>query len=371
VTSSGFALVVPGRLDQRTGGYLYDARIVHELRLAGTHVDVHEVEGRFPDVDESSKKQLHAALGSIPEGSPVVIDGLAMGGAPDVIEAHADRLCIVALVHHPLADETGLGPKERARFEALERDALAHARGVVVTSPYTARRLEAFGVSADRVHAVTPGTDPSPQAEGPSAGDPPLLLCVGTVTPRKGHDVLLRALARIVDLEWRCACAGSLERAPEFVADVLASASRLGLGDRVRFLGELDREMLDSLYRRASLFVLPSHYEGYGMAFAEALARGLPVVGTNGGAIPDTVPDTVGVLVPTGDDEALAEALRSLLASEARRKALTLRARTHAERLPGWAEQARAFAAAVRLVVVDDRTEGVAAVRGARAPGSR
>jgi glycosyltransferase involved in cell wall biosynthesis len=347
-------LVVPGPLDQRTGGYLYDARIVEELDAGGRTVQVHEVTGSFPDVDDQSLAELDRALSDIEAGSVVVLDGLAMGAAPDVVGRHAVRLRAVGLVHHPLADETGLESPERDRFEVLEREALARVRGVIVTSPYTARRLADFDVDAARVRAVLPGTDPAAPSKGSSRRGPPRLVCVASVTPRKGHDVLVRALAQIGDLAWRCDCAGSLARAPAFVERVRSAVERLRLVERIRFLGELEAMALDEVYRRATLFVLPSHYEGYGMAFAEALARGLPVVGTTGGAIPHTVPAEAGVLVEPGDADALAGALRSLLEDGDRRAAMADAARKHAEGLPGWGRQAEEFAAAAEELAALD-----------------
>lgn len=350
-------LVVPGALHQRTGGYLYDARVVAELRAAGRAVKVHEVEGRFPDVDEASLARLDETLATLEPDAVVVLDGLALGAAPRVARRHSERLRLVALVHHPLADETGITGAERARLESLEREALARVRGVVVTSRFTARRLEDFGVRADDVRVVRPGTETAAPSEGTPEGEAPRLVCVGTVTPRKGHDVLIRALARIDDLEWRCDCAGGLDRDPDFARRVRRDVERLRLADRVRFLGELSGDVLDEVYRTATLFVLPSHYEGYGMAFAEALARGLPVVGTRGGAIPDTVPTGAGILVDPGDAEALAEALRSLLEDQGRRERMAKAARRHARDLPGWTEQAAAFAASVDELA-DARTRG-------------
>lgn len=354
MSGSPLHLVVPGPLDQRTGGYLYDTRIVEELRARGQAVRVHEVEGRFPDVDARSLAALDRVLSDIATGSVVVLDGLAMGAAPDIVRRHARRLRPVGLVHHPLADETGLDPSEQDRFEALERTALGHVRGVIVTSPYTARRLDDLDVDAGRIRAVLPGTDPAAPAEGTAEDEEPRLACVASVTPRKGHDVLVRALSKIDDLEWRCDCAGSLIRAPDFVERVRSAVERLGLVERIRFLGELETVAVDEVYRRATLFVLPSHYEGYGMAFAEALARGLPVVGTTGGAIPHTVPAEAGVLVDPGDADALADALRSLLEDGHRRAAMAEAARRHARGLPGWERQAAEFAgAAAELAGLD------------------
>ena len=349
-------VVVPGPIDQQTGGYIYDRRMVEGLRARGWRVDVHSVAGAFPADDAGAGAGLAAALAGVPDGERVVIDGLALGGLPAPVHAERARLRVLALVHHPLADETGLDAARRERFAALEREALAACAGVLVTSAFTARRLEAYGVSPARVRVVLPGTDPVPLAAGPAPGDPPLLLSVGTVVPRKGQRVLAAALARLAALPWRCVCAGSLERDPGYAAEVAAFAREAGLAGRLRFAGECGAAELDRLYHRASLFVLPSHYEGYGMAFAEALARGLPVVGTTGGAIPRTVPADAGVLVAPGDEDALTDALRRLLAEPGgaeRRGILAAAARRHAVGLPDWSQSASRFAEAIVALTPD------------------
>jgi glycosyltransferase involved in cell wall biosynthesis len=218
----------------------------------------------------------------------------------------------------------------------------------VVTSRFTAGRLGSYGVAARRVRVAVPGTAPAAAATGPEPGEPPRLLCVASLTPRKGHTVLLEALAGVADLAWSCVLAGSEALAPEHARTVRARASELGLDGRVRFLGELDRETLDGWYARSSLFVLASHYEGYGMALTEAIARALPVLSTTGGAIPYTVPAEAGVLVKPGDPDALGRALRSLL-SEDSTLLDTLRAGAMREAagLPDWPEAAKGFAEAV------------------------
>ena len=349
-------VVVPGALEQRTGGYVYDARIVRGLCELGWHVEVHNLVGTFPDADAAARASMTSTLAGILDGARVVIDGLAMGGLPEPVRAERARLRILALVHHPLADETGLDEPRRARFAALEQDALAASTGVLVTSEFTARRLGAFGVEPARVRPVRPGTDRARPAIGPGSEAPPALLCVASLTPRKGQHLLVHALSRLQDLPWTCVCAGSLDRVPGYATMVRGLTRETGLGDRVRFPGECEPDHLDDLYHRASLFVLPSHYEGYGMALADALARGLPVVSTTGGAIPHTVPGDASVLVPPGDNVALGEALGRLLAdgTGARRRATLARAaRRHAQRLPNWIQAAQAFAAALLELTPD------------------
>ena len=371
MTAPSLHLVVPGPLEQRTGGYLYDARMAEGLRRRGWRVTVHALGGRFPDADEAARTSMAAALAGMPDGAMVAVDGLALGGLPEPVAAERRRLRILALVHHPLSEETGLPPEVRARLAGSERRALAAADGVIVTSRFTARGLRRFGVDADRVRVVEPGTDPAPRESADrAAGAPPRLLSVGAVVPRKGHDVLVRALARIAHLPWECDCAGSLERDPHHAVRVLADVDSRGLADRVRFAGECDEAALAALYAESAVFVLASHYEGYGMVLAEALAHGLPIVSTTGGAIPETVPAEAAVLVPPGDDAALAAALAPLLAGPGgdgagrpgaeRRAVLAAAARRHAAALPGWDDAAAAFAEA--LVVLARPGDGPRAV---------
>ena len=348
MTPGELHFVVPGPLSQLTGGYVYDAHVVAGLRGLGWRVHVHNLEGRFPDPDAAACEAMGTLLGSLPHGARVVIDGLAMGGLPAPIEEHADRLRILSLVHHPLAEETGMSAADAIRFRESERRALAPCMGVLVSSQFTARGLGTYGVPARRVRVVVPGTEPARPAVGPEARKPPMLLCVASITPRKGHDVLVDALERVRDLEWTCVCAGSLDRDPPHADSVLRRVAAARLGDRIEFVGEREGDALEALYHGASAFVLASHYEGYGMALADALARGLPVVSTTGGAIPFTVPGEAGILVEPGDAAAFADALRTLLGPDTTtRTRLAAAARRHAATLPSWRQAAEAFALAV------------------------
>jgi glycosyltransferase involved in cell wall biosynthesis len=349
VSNTDLHVVVPGPLEQLTGGYVYDAHMVAGLRELGWTVRVHNLEGRFPDADPVARRALSGALASVADRTRVVVDGLAMGGAPEEIEPHADRLRILSLVHHPLADETGLSEADAKRFMTSERRALAACAGVIVSSPFTATALSAYGVSADRVRVVVPGTEPAHRAEGPGADQPPVLLCVASLTPRKGHDVLVAALAGVRDLPWTCVCAGSPDRDPWHADGVRRLVAESGLTDRVHFVGEREGDALEALYRGASVFVLASHHEGYGIVLADALARGLPVVSTTAGAIPHTVPANAGLLATPGDPVAFADALKRLLgpSGPAERARLAAAALRHAATLPTWRDSVRAFAAAV------------------------
>ena len=312
--------IVPGDPAQRTGGYLYDAHIVAALRGLGWTVDVHGLPGRFPDADATARDALERTLAGLPSGRQVVVDGLALGGLPEVAVRHGHRLALVALVHHPLADERGLSLARRHCLLASERAALAAAGCVITTSPWTARRLADFGLQPSRVCTVEPGV--TPLALAPADGEPPRLLCVGTVSRRKGQDLLVRALARLRDAPWHCDCIGSSTRDPDFAGAVAGLIREAGLADRIELHGECDDARLRAAYAGADLFVLPSHYEGYGMVVTEAIAAGLPVLTTTGGALSETLPPGAGIVVPPDDVDALTEALAALIGDRARRHAL-------------------------------------------------
>jgi glycosyltransferase involved in cell wall biosynthesis len=329
--------IVPGDLDTRTGGYGYDRRIIAGLRQHDWTVQVASLAGDYPFPSDADRAGAAALLAGIPDRSCVLVDGLAFGVVPAEARKEQTRLQLVALVHHPLGLETGLDVATSERLLESERNALTSVRGVVVTSRGTVAAVKSLGVPPGRIAIVEPGTDVENVAPG-SRGGPTRLLCVASVIPRKGHDTLFDALERLTHLEWHLTCAGSLNRESSY-ASGLADRVREGpLSGRVTFAGELAGASLAIAYDTADLFVLPTRYEGYGMAVAEALARGIPVVSTATGAIAELVGVDAGVLVPPGDPERLARALGTLLTDAAVLSGMrhgALRARAL---LPSWAE---------------------------------
>jgi glycosyltransferase involved in cell wall biosynthesis len=342
---------VPGDIATSTGGYAYDRRIIAELRRLGWDVDLLPLGDGFPAPNAAQAVAAQARLLASATDRPVVIDGLAFGVLPAVAAALHGRQPVVALIHHPLACETGLTPERAQQLEDSERRALAAARLVITTSRPTADLLIArFGVLPGRIEVILPGNDRVPLAAG-SGGPEVELLSVGAIVPRKGFDLLVGALARLADLPWRLTIAGDRGRDPGAVARLDAAVERHGLHSRIRSLGAVSSDQLAALYARADLFVLASHFEGYGMAYAEAIAHGLPIVGTTGGAIPETVPASAGRLVQPGDVEALARSLREMSGTESHRRELAAGARAAAAALPSWAESGRQFGLALERLV--------------------
>lgn len=336
--------VVAGRLDARTGGSIYNARMTTALRARGWAVDVRELDGDFPTPSSAAVAAAAAMLTAVADDSIVLVDGLAYGAMPDVVTEHGARLRLIALVHMSLADEFGIDAAEAATRAAAERRALSAASEVVVTGRTMIDVMSARGVPVDRITVVTPGTDRMPAARG-SDGSVVQLLCVSALTPGKGHDVLLRALAENRSHQWHLTCVGSTTRSAATVAALRHLVRERDLGTRVTFLGELGGSSLDAQFDRADVFVLATLRETFGMAVAEALARGIPVISTATGEIPFLVGDSAGIVVPAGNSDALAVALKRLLADAALRMKLQAGAIDARDRLTTWDEAASTMAA--------------------------
>lgn len=340
-------LILPGSLDRPTGGTLYDKRVVAGLRARGAEVTVHELPESFPLPEPADLRAADDVLSALPDGALAVVDGLAFGALPEVASKHAGRLRLVALVHHPLALETGLEPTAAEVLRAEETIALKAARRVIVTSPATRESLvRDYQVPPDACVVVPPGTDRAEMAHG-SSGGALALLSVGSLIPRKGHDVLIEALAPLAGRPWHLTIAGPDDHRPATAQALRDLIAARGLDDRVRLAGALPPEDLSAAYAAADAFVLASHYEGYGMVLTEALARGLPIVSTTGGAIPGTVPRDAALLVPPGDAVALGEALARLMDEPETRRALRHGALAARDTLPDWTVTADRFAAAL------------------------
>ena len=333
----------PGELDTPTGGYIYDRRIIDGLQRLGWQVELLRLGPGFPYPSQQTRNEAAELLKAIAPDTLIVIDGLALGVLPEAVAVCANTHPVIALVHHPLAYESGLSLEQAQVFLKTENQALSHVAQIIVTGPATARDLtQSFGVDPKSVEVVCPGTARAPQAQG-SGSQILHLLSVGTVTPRKGFDVLLAALQPLADLPWTLSIAGDLSRDEQAPLRLQHDITRYGFEDRVHLLGVVDDVQLEALYRTSDIFVLASLFEGYGMAYAEALARGLPVIGTTGGAIPDTVPSGAGLLVPPGDVKSLTQALRSVMHDAALRAQLSLGARKAAALQPTWDQSAKRF----------------------------
>lgn len=348
-----WTFLVPGDPAQRTGGYGYVREIVTGLEQLGQAVRLQGLAGRFPEPDAAALCATDEALAALPDGSVVVLDGLAMSGQPTTLAKHRRRLHLVALVHHPLADEAGLSEQQQERLFRAESDALAQVSGVMTTSATTARRLADFHVPSAAIHVVPPGVHKPARVPVREArmSAPVRILCVATLSERKAQHQLLEALAELPRHQWQCVLAGSDQRQPEYAGRLKAQIARLGLEDRVRLSGELEEDALAEVWQWADVMVLPSLYEGYGMVVGEALCQGLPVITTDGGALAETGRRPGVRQYPAGDVAKLREHLEVFLADPFMREQLGEEARASAADLTDWQKAAKSFRAAVRGVL--------------------
>ena len=297
--------VLPAGIDdpnRPSGGNVYDRRALDGLRALGWTVEEHEVGGDWPRPALTDLARLSLLLDGLPDGSLLLVDGLVASGAASVLPAASTRLSVVVLLHMPL----GPGPAEET--------VLASAAAVVTTSEWVRSQVRAW-YGLRHVYAVRPGADRAPLAAG--SGTDTSLLCVATVHPGKGHDLLLEALYRLADRPWSLVCAGSLDVDPDHVTTLQAQVYAHRWEQRVTFTGPLSGAALRTAYQRADVVVLPSRSESYGMVVTEALAHGLPVVATRVGGVPEALGRAPGgalpgLLVAPDDPAALADGLRAL-----------------------------------------------------------
>lgn len=328
---------IPGDINTLTGGYAYDRRLIAELHALGHKIGHLQLSNRFPLPDTEALADAAAQLAALPDHAVLIADGLAYGVMDSIAEQHAERLNIIALCHHPLMLEAGLSSTQTQQLFLSEQRALNAAKAVIVTSALTGKTLtDQFAVPATKITVAPPGTDPQPFA--PCIGVPPTLLTLATLTRRKAHDLLIDALVNIRHLDWTARFVGGMDFDPAWTASLKNKVSAYGLEQRILFIGNVADSA--SEYAAADLFVLPSLFEGYGMAFAEALSFGLPIVAARAGAVPDVVPESAGILVAPHDSIALADALQKLLTDEILRKKLQAGAQSTARELPRWRDTA-------------------------------
>lgn len=341
---------IPGDKDQRTGGYVYDATVLDRLNALGHETAHLELPDSFPAPSDADMQATFDALAAVPRGRPIIVDGLALG-AMDPARMDRVEAPVVGMVHHPLGLESGLEAGHARALLRNEAAVLGRVAHVIVPSEHIAATVvRDLGVARDKVTVAHPGFERPADGTRPAAkkAHPPLILSVGLLARRKGHDVLLEALGRLTGLDWQAEIVGKAHDA--LTARALeAQAAKLGLQDRVSFAGEIGAEALQAAYARASLFALATRYEGYGMVLSEAMLHGLPVVSCRVGAVPETVGEAA-VLVAPDDPDALAGAIERLLTDPGSSERYAAAARQRAKALTDWDHTARIFAGVLERI---------------------
>tara|TARA_R100000306_G_scaffold62532_1_gene72196 strand:- start:41518 stop:43509 length:1992 start_codon:yes stop_codon:yes gene_type:complete len=357
-------LVVPGSIDQLTGGYRYDAALLKALQWSGVDAEAIEI------LNLDDPAELGLLMTDLQSTSPgpchLIVDGLALARLHDLDPALLPRFSraaaqvhsLSALVHHPLGDETGLEDEERQHLHALEAEALRHVDLIMTTSRHTSERVNALFSPQQTVVVVEPGVDrpPTLPKKEHGVGSQSLkLLCVASLIPRKGQDILIQALHRLPTLDVHCTLVGLLDRDPDYVRKIQGLIEELRLQNHVTLTGPLVDEALEQHWQAADVLVLPSWYEGYGMVLDEAAVRGVPVLVSTGGALAATFREGTGLQVPPGDIGALATAIERF----ARDSAFLASCRTTALAISyqqrSWEEAAAELCLALEILIPRNR----------------
>jgi glycosyltransferase involved in cell wall biosynthesis len=307
--------------DRVSGGNIYDRQLRQGLAARGWTL-------RMAAVGDAATAS--EAIGRVATGEIVLIDGLVAGWAPDAVEAASARIPVVIIAHMITSAFAGTP----AGIVDSETRALSYASRVIATSEWTAGELVRKGlVAVERVAVALPG---SREATRPTGADYRSLLCVGAIAPHKGQDVLLAALGYFADRPWGCTLVGSHAVDPDYAARIGAAA--VEFGGRIRMPGVLHGAALDRAYQRAGVLVAPSRVESFGMAVADARSRGIPVLASAVGGIPEAIAGGAALLVPPDNPRALADALEKWFSEPSLRSHLRDRAEVGSLTVPRWAD---------------------------------
>ncbi len=327
---SVLGLLLPPAPPDAGGGVGYDRALVAALRAQGHDVSVRVVDG------ETELRQAWAGLGAdvVP-----VLDAMVLRHAVPLAGEMDGRA--VALVHHLAALST---PEERQSVRDAERGLLPSLRRVVATSEVTASRLrDEYGVSGEQLRVVVPGVAELPRSTG-SGGPGCAVLAVGRLAARKGHDVLLQALARLADLPWHLDVVGDGFAEAGHVEMLADLAQELGVAERLRVHPLPDAAMRERLWTGADVFALASRRETTGAVIAEAMRRGLPVAAMAGGGM---VPSAAGCVCAPDDEVTLSRSLRRMIFDTVLRAEMADASWKAGQALADWNAQARLFLAAI------------------------
>lgn len=326
---------------RHTGGWVYNTRVIQELAGLGWEVQPLDLPAGFPRPDNQAKARSVQLLAVLPDRTLVVADQICLSPLANAVTREADRLRFVMIFHHPIAREQGLPVKQRLVLRERERRALAGCRLVVATSATTAGELIAdYAVDPGRIVVAPPGIERFEPSLLKASGVP-RMLSVGAVIERKGYHLLVEALSELREISWHLDIVGDLDRAPAYVEALRARIGAAGLDGRIVLRGGLDATDLEACWRSSDIYASASLHEGYGMAIADAIARGLPTVTTSAGAVGEWLDPDAAIIVPEARPDALRAALTRVLADPPLRATLRAGALRQASRFPSWADTAQ------------------------------
>lgn len=339
-------LVIYGDLGTVSGGYLYDRQLVAALRAAGHTVEIISLPWRdycrhlTDNLSPAIAARVHDDRFDLLLQDELNHPSLAlMNRWP-----RRRRVPIVAIVHHLRSDETW-DRWRRQLYRTVERAYLTTVDAFVCNSTTTRRAVERLTTPGRPACVAMPAGDrfaaemtPGQVRTRASECSPLRVLFVGNVIPRKGLHVLVDALARLPRGACTVTVAGSLRVDRPYAGAVGSQIARTGLAPWVRLLGQTSNTALADLLATAHVLAVPSEYEGFGIAYLEGMAFGLPAIAARAGGASDLVDDGVtGWLVPP-DAAVVATALSRLATDRALLARMGCAALERFHRHPTWAD---------------------------------
>ena len=339
--------LIPGDIETLAGSYIYDKRIIEGLKAKGHTVNLQRLADDFPFPSDESLVQCKKIVKSIPKSEPIIVDSLAFGVIPEILEDVAATNPIIALIHVPLSVDPIYSAYQRTLLTSNEQEAFKLASKFVVTSEYTLDVLLNLGIEMPQIKLVVPGIDDFPQKK--NFPDKPFkLLSIANMCRSKDHSILVRALSALKDKDWLLDCYGNLDMDREYLSDLQAMIRKNHLQEKILIHGIVSGQELTNAFLNADLFVHPSDFEIYGMALSEALAHGIPVVASTGGGICKTVPSKMGQFFKPGDVYGLQSILEELFENQDVYKKLWTNAQFYKERAQTWAKSIDLFETALK-----------------------
>lgn len=340
------SFVMLGLRDHRTGGYDFNMRVADALETRGHHVDrvhISTVPARVRGRKFSGSIEV---LRRVVAGKPDVILVSRSYGFMAPLRALLGvwRVPVLYLVHHlEWMDTPG---RSRRLYKSAVRWMVGRGDLVWCNSRATREGLERLGVKAGRIRLIPPGFTPfGVERAVPEPGRLKVILCAGALTGRKNQSLVLRACALLGRTDFRLVLAGSDEEEPGYASEIRKAAASRELSGLVTVLGHQEKERVYQLMSQADMLVHGAPWEAYGIALAEAMWAGLPIVASRGGSVPEMVTHGVeGLLYEPGDVFGLKEHLTRLLDDEHLRVEMGSAARSKAEKLYKWERTCEEFA---------------------------
>jgi glycosyltransferase involved in cell wall biosynthesis len=359
-------LVIYGSLATLSGGYLYDSYLVDYLRQEGDVVEVVSLPDAgylgnlLQNLDTTSPADL------ITRNFDVLLqDELCH---PSLIRVNhqiaASRIFpVISIVHHLRTSEPEHSALLRPLYRQVEYAYLNSVDGYILNSATTQSVIEDVAGSQKPWVIARPGADrlnpnlsPDEIYARARASGSLRILFLGNVIPRKGLETLINAVHEIPDADWQLSIVGSLTMNAGYAGRMQKMARDHGHGNQILFMGPLLDDQLATEMARHHLMVLPSHYEGFGIAYYEAMGFGMPVIGSEGGAAREIIqPDLNGYLITPGDSAGLANHLTKLIYDRNLLAEIGIAALKHYQAGPRWQDAVEKIRNFLHDVVYEDR----------------